>query len=125
MNPGALNKRVTLQQPTREASTGPVARVTGYADVATVWAGGRPLRADEASRALGEAQIGAYEVAIRRPVEVTEDEETTEVVPDRTWRLTFTEAGETRTLEVAAVLDGTPKAPSVHFWRLACTEVRR
>lgn len=120
MNPAELNKRVTLSQPTRESTTGPVARVTSYATVSTVWAAVRPLSASEAERALGRAQVGAYRVTVRRPVYSGGSE----TVPDRTWRATFTEAGETRTLEVSAVTDGTPIAPSPFFWTLTCTEVR-
>lgn len=121
MNASHLNKRVTLQSPTRASGTGPVRAVTGYATVSTVWAAVKPLTAGEAERAMGRAQTGSYRVTVRRPVYSG----AAEVVPDRTWRATFTEAGEARTLEVSALMDATPEAPSPYFWHLLCTEVRR
>jgi len=116
-----LNKRVTLAAPTRAAASGPYAPVASHESKGTVFAEVHPVTPNESLRLGGQVQAGDYIVTIRRPLHVSGSE----VVPDRDWQLTFTEAGETRTLQVRAVVDATWRAPSPYFWQLACSEARR
>ncbi len=116
----ALNRRVTLSRPTVAAQDGPYQDQGTYSDVATVWGAVMPLSASESERYVGTLQMGSVRLIIRRPVQSAG----AEVVPDRTWKAAYTEAGETRTLHVAAVVDGTPKLPAAALWSLICQERR-
>jgi SPP1 family predicted phage head-tail adaptor len=120
MDPGRLNKRVTLQTPTRSGASGPYNSVTSWSTAGTVNAEVHPVTPNESLRFGGQVQTGQYIVTLRRPFQVSGSE----VHPDRDWRLTFTEGGVTRTLQVNAVVDATWRAPAPYYWQLACTEAR-
>jgi len=70
MNPGILDRRVTLQSlsVTRDSFGG---QVETWADVVTVWASVKPLRGDEVYDATGKIAQRAVEIKIRYREDVT------------------------------------------------------